>query len=131
MADVNRGARPLSPHLSIYKPQINSAMSIFHRITGVGLTLGFMLGIWWFMGLAGRPERFRMVDDFLTGWFGGLIMILSMVALWYHFFSGLRHLIWDAGYWLELDRIKNTSVLVFAGTGVMSVITLAVALTGG
>jgi succinate dehydrogenase / fumarate reductase cytochrome b subunit len=131
MADVNRGARPLSPHLSIYRPQINSAMSIFHRITGVGLTLGFMLGIWWFMGLAGRPERFRMVDDFLTGWFGGLIMILSMVALWYHFFSGLRHLIWDAGYWLELDRIKNTSVLVFAGTGVMSVITLAVALTGG
>lgn len=130
MADVNRGARPLSPHLSIYRPQINSAMSIFHRITGVGLTLGFVLGIWWFMGLAGRPERFRIVDDFLTGWFGGLILILSMVALWYHFFSGLRHLIWDAGYWFEIDKIKSTSILVFAGTAVMSVITLIVALGG-
>ncbi len=128
MADVNRGARPLSPHLSIYRPQINSAMSIFHRITGIGLTLGFLLGVWWFLGLAGRPERFGFVDDLLTGWFGGLILLLSMVALWYHFFSGLRHLVWDAGYWLGLDMIKKTSILVFAGTAVMSALTLIVAL---
>ena len=127
MADVNRGTRPLSPHLSIYRPQINSAMSIFHRISGVGLTLGFLLGIWWFMGLAGRPERFRFVDDFLTGWFGGLIMILSMVALWYHFFNGVRHLVWDAGFLLEKDMIEKSSIGVLAGTGLMSIITLIVA----
>lgn len=131
MADVNRGARPLSPHLTIYRPQINSAMSIFHRITGVGLTLGFLLGVWWFLGLAGRPERFRIVDDFLTGWFGGLILILSMVALWYHFFNGIRHLINDAGYYLEREDVQNTSIAVLAGTGLMAVITLVVALTGG
>lgn len=131
MADVNRGTRPLSPHLTIYRPQINSAMSIFNRITGVGLTLGFLLGIWWFMGLAGRPERFRIVDDFLTGWFGGLILILSMVALWYHFFNGVRHLINDAGYFLERENLRNTSIAVLAATGLMSVITLAVALVGG
>lgn len=131
MADVNRGARPLSPHLTIYRRQINSAMSIFHRITGVGLTLGFLLGVWWFLGLAGRPERFRIVDDFLTGWFGGLILILSMVALWYHFFNGIRHLINDAGYFLEREDVQNTSIAVLAGTGLMAVITLVVALTGG
>ncbi len=131
MADVNPGARPLSPHLSIYRPQINSAMSIFHRMTGVGLTLGFLLGVWWFMGLAGTPERFGFVDSILTGWFGGLILILSMVALWYHFFNGVRHLVNDAGFFLEREDVRNTSIAVLAGTGLMSVITLAVALTGG
>lgn len=130
MADVNRGGRPLSPHLTIYRPQINSAMSIFHRLTGIGLTLGFLLGVWWFLGLAGRPERFQFVDDILTGWFGGLIMLLSMVALWYHFFNGVRHLVWDAGYLLEREGIQPTSISVLAGTGLMSVITLVAAFWG-
>ena len=43
MADVNRGNRPLSPHLTVYRPQVTSVLSILHRITGVGLTLGQML----------------------------------------------------------------------------------------
>ena len=131
MADVNRGARPLSPHLTIYRPQINSGMSIFHRLTGVGLTLGFLLGVWWFLGLAGGPERFASVDGILTGWFGGLILILSMVALWYHCFNGVRHLVNDAGYFLEREDLQRSSIAVLAATAVMSVITLAVALTGG
>ena len=39
MADVNRGNRPLSPFMigPIYRPQINSIMSICHRFTGLGL----------------------------------------------------------------------------------------------
>ena len=37
MADVNRGDRPLSPHLQVYRPQITSVLSILHRITGVRL----------------------------------------------------------------------------------------------
>jgi hypothetical protein len=35
MADVNRGNRPLSPHLSIYRPQWTWCLSITHRATGV------------------------------------------------------------------------------------------------
>ena len=39
MADVNRGNRPLSPHLTIYRPQMTSMTSIFVRITGNALLL--------------------------------------------------------------------------------------------
>ena len=49
MADVNRGKRPLSPHMTIYRPQLNSAMSIFHRVAGCGLGLGAVLVVWWFL----------------------------------------------------------------------------------
>ncbi len=128
MADVNRGNRPLSPHLTIYRPQLNSAMSIFHRITGVGLTLGSALGVWWFLAAATGPETFDVVDGLVTSWIGGLVMLLSMVALWYHFFTGVRHLVWDAGYGFDLEMVEKSSYAVFAGTAVMSLITLLVAL---
>ena len=49
MADVNRGNRPLSPHLSIYRPQWTSIMSIAHRITGCALSLGAILVVWWLL----------------------------------------------------------------------------------
>ena len=32
--------RPLSPHLQVYRWQITMTMSILHRVTGVGLTIG-------------------------------------------------------------------------------------------
>ncbi len=127
MADVNRGSRPLSPHLTIYKPQLNSAMSIFHRITGVGLTLGSVLGVWWFLAAATGPESFAVVDGLVTSWIGGLVMLLSMVALWYHFCTGVRHLVWDAGYCFDIEMVEKSSYAVFAGTAVMSLITLFVA----
>jgi succinate dehydrogenase / fumarate reductase cytochrome b subunit len=128
MADVNRGNRPLSPHLSIYRPQINSAMSIFHRFTGLGLALTGMLVVWWFMAAATGPDYFYLVDGLLTSWIGTLLMIVSLAALWYHFFTGLRHLVWDAGAGLEKAQIRPGSIAVLAAAGVMTVLTLIIAL---
>ena len=51
MADVNRGNRPLSPHLSIYRPQLTSMTSIFTRLTGNALIVGALLIVWWFAAL--------------------------------------------------------------------------------
>ena len=127
MADVNRGNRPLSPHLTIYKPQINSMMSILHRVTGVGLTLGAILGVWWFLAAASGPAYFAVVDGLVTSWIGGLIMLLSMFALWYHFFTGVRHLFWDAGFGFDLDMVDKSSYAVIGAAAVMSLITLFVA----
>jgi len=56
MADVNRGNRPLSPHLSIYRPQVTSVLSIFHRITGTGMAVSALLVTWWFLAAATSPE---------------------------------------------------------------------------
>ena len=56
MADVNRGNRPLSPHITIYRPQITSITSILTRITGNALLLGALLMVWWFLAAATGPE---------------------------------------------------------------------------
>jgi len=129
MADVNRDNRPLSPFMigPIYRPQINSIMSIAHRITGLGLALSAILVVWWFMAAATGPEYFALIDGLITSWIGGLVMILSLAALWYHFFTGLRHLVWDTGAGLDVAQIRPSSIAVLVAAGVMTLLTLVIA----
>lgn len=126
MADVNRGRRPLSPHLSIYRRTLTMMMSIVHRITGVGLGVGGVLIVWWFLSAARGPERFAFADWLLTSWIGGLVLIACVVALWYHFFNGIRHLVWDAGTGFEIEKLRANNLAVLGAAGVMTVITLIV-----
>jgi len=127
MADVNRGNRPLSPHLQIYRPQLNSAMSIFHRITGIGLAVTAILVVWWFLAAASSRASFERIDGLLTSWVGGLILIVSLAALWYHFCNGIRHLWWDAGKGFEIDEVHKSGLAVLGASGVLTVLTLIAA----
>ena len=74
MADVNRGNRPLSPHLTVYRPQLTSVTSILTRITGNALLLGALLVVWWFLAAATGEGYFDVVNGILTSWFGDLVM---------------------------------------------------------
>jgi succinate dehydrogenase / fumarate reductase cytochrome b subunit len=127
MADVNRGDRPLSPHLTIYNLPLTARLSIFHRITGVGLTLGAVLAVWWFLAAATSAEYFALVDGLITSWIGGLVLIGSLAALWFHFCNGVRHLIWDAGYGFDREAVRKSGLATLAATGALTVITLIAA----
>lgn len=127
MTEANRGSRPLSPHLTIYRPQFTSGLSILNRITGVALLLGAILVVWWFLAAATGAEAFARADGVLTSWLGALVLILSAVALWFHFANGIRHLLWDAGFGFELDMARRTAIGVGVATLVLTVVSLAVA----
>lgn len=123
MADVNRGDRPLSPHLQVYRPQITSMTSIFHRLTGVALTLSAVLITWWLMAAATGPEAFAAIDGFLGGVYGGLILLFSVFGLAYHTLNGVRHLIWDAGYGFDLKTAAMSGWVSLIGAfGVTAVV---------
>lgn len=124
MADVNRGNRPLSPHLTIYRPQMSSMTSIFVRLTGIGLALGFVLVIWWLLAASTNASYFETVNGLLTSWFGGLVMILSLLALWYHTLGGIRHLIWDMGYGFDLKTADIMGYIMLGGSVVLTILTL-------
>ena len=66
MSEPNRGGRPLSPHATIYRWPLNAIMSILHRVTGVGMTLGAVLVVWWFLALSISPDYFSLVDGLMT-----------------------------------------------------------------
>ncbi len=127
MADANRGNRPLSPHLQIYRIQITSALSILNRLTGVGMALTAVLIVWWFGAAASSPGYFARVDGILTSWFGLAVMSVSVWALWYHLLNGIRHLVWDTGRGFDLARVTQSGWAVVAGSVVLTVLTLLVA----
>ncbi len=122
MADVNRGNRPLSPHLSIYRPQLTSVSSIFARITGVALLGAAVLVVWWFLAAASGPEYFAFVNGLMTSWFGDLVMFAALWAVCYHFLSGLRHLYWDTGRGLELKQAERLGWMVIFGSVILAVL---------
>lgn len=126
MADVNRGDRPLSPHLTIYRPQLTSVTSILTRITGNALLLGALLIVWWFLAAASSPEYFAVANGVITSWFGDLIMFGSLWALWYHSLAGLRHLIWDNAMMLEIGTAEKLGWAVIIGSVVLTILTVVV-----
>ncbi|MFW2543386.1 succinate dehydrogenase, cytochrome b556 subunit [Primorskyibacter sp. 2E107] len=123
MADVNRGNRPLSPHLQIYRPQLNSATSIFIRITGNGLIVASMMIVWWLIAAATSESYFNLANGFITSWFGDIVMFLSLWALWFHTLGGVRHLIWDNAKMLDLDSAEKLSWIMIGGSAVLTILT--------
>lgn len=123
MADVNRGNRPLSPHLSIYRPQLTSITSILTRITGNALLVAALLIVWWFLAAATSAEYFAVANAVVTSWFGDLVMFLSLWALWYHTLAGVRHLIWDNAMMLEIETAEKLGWSIIGGSVVLTIVT--------
>lgn len=126
MADVNRGTRPLSPHVTIYRPQLTSISSILTRITGVSLLLGGLLVVWWLLAAATSPAYFGFVDGLLTSWIGKLVLLGSLWALWFHLLAGLRHLYWDTGRGLELATAERLGWAVVIGSVLLTVLSIVI-----
>jgi succinate dehydrogenase / fumarate reductase cytochrome b subunit len=103
--DLNGGnvaaRRPLSPHLSIYRPTLTMLMSIAHRITGMALYAGTILLVWYLLAAASGGAEFATAASFLRSIFGQFILLGFTFAFLHHFFGGIRHLIWDSGYGLD------------------------------
>ena len=102
-----RRARPLSPHLQVYKPQITSVLSISHRLTGVALAAGTLLLAAWIIAAAMGPAAHARVAGFAGSWLGQLMLFGWSVALFYHLLNGIRHLFWDTGRGLDLATAEK------------------------
>jgi succinate dehydrogenase / fumarate reductase, cytochrome b subunit len=126
MADVNRGNRPLSPHLSVYGWSWTMATSILTRITGNALILSAVLVAWWFAALAAGGGAFDLAHAVLTGWFGDLVMTLSLLGLWYHLLAGLRHLVWDQVVWIDLPQADLFSKVIVGASVGLTLLTLLI-----
>ncbi len=124
MADLNRGNRPLSPHLQVYRLPLVANISILTRITGVAMMAGGILVVWWFVAGAYSPAYFATADGLLTSWFGKLVLIGSLWALWFHFANGIRHFFFDFGKGMDLPTVAWTNWLVIGASVVLTLLTL-------
>ena len=119
MANVDR---PLSPHLQVYRPQITSILSIFHRMTGVLLGIGTLILTWWLVAAATGDAYYNLVVDLLATWIGRLILLGFTWALFFHLCNGIRHLFWDAGYGYEISTTTRSGWLAMIAATALTVL---------
>lgn len=122
MSETKHAARPLSPHLQIYRPMLTMTMSIVHRITGIALYAGVLLLVWWLTAAATSDEYFNVVQGFFGHWFGRIVLFGFTWALIHHTLGGIRHLIWDMGLGFELPTVERGAQITLAGGIIITIL---------
>lgn len=113
-------ARPLSPHLQVYRLPLPALLSITHRLTGVVLSTGTVLLAAWLIALAQGPETFAMAMMIVTHPLGQIVLFGYSVALFYHMCNGIRHLNWDRGSGLEIEAVYRSGKITVAASLVLT-----------
>jgi succinate dehydrogenase / fumarate reductase cytochrome b subunit len=121
-------SRPLSPHLQIYRPQITSVLSISHRLTGLALSVGTLLLVWWLVALARGPDAFARAQSFVGSWLGRVLLLGWTFSLFFHLANGIRHLCWDAGYGFEIKTATVSGWVVVVASVALTAIAWVVGL---
>ena len=106
-------ARPLSPHLQVYRWQITMLMSILHRATGMALVVGAFGLAWWLLAVAAGGEAYAAAAACVASPLGMIALFGFSLALVYHLLNGIRHLLWDAGWGFEIPKVYASGYAVF------------------
>jgi succinate dehydrogenase / fumarate reductase cytochrome b subunit len=110
-------ARPLSPHLSIWRWGPHMVVSILHRVTGGALTVaGLAVLTWWLLALADSSKAYADFTKLATGWVGLVVLVGLSWAYFQHLLSGIRHLFTDAGEAFELKVNKTSAIATIVGS---------------
>jgi succinate dehydrogenase / fumarate reductase cytochrome b subunit len=116
-------ARPLSPHLGVWRWGTGMAASILHRVSGGALTLAGLAALtWWLLALAKGGAAY---DDFVaiaSTWVGIVGLVGLTWAFFQHLPSGIRHLVMDTGENFELRANKNGAILTFVGAVLLTAV---------
>jgi succinate dehydrogenase (ubiquinone) cytochrome b560 subunit len=125
---AQRKQRPVSPHLTIYRPQIPWILSMTHRITGAILSGPFY--IFGSAYLVAPLFGWHLDSASLAAAFASWPVALKLSAKFlvalpftFHSFNGVRHLVWDFA-----KAFKNSTVIKTGWTTVGLSITSALAL---
>jgi succinate dehydrogenase / fumarate reductase cytochrome b subunit len=112
-----------------YKFQITSALSILNRITGVFMSVVTApLLLCWLLALANGEDSYLAVTAWLGSGLGKLVIAASVFSFSFHLFGGIRHLIWDAGWMMEMSQVRSSGWLAIIASIVLSIIVIGAGL---
>lgn len=121
-------ARPVSPHIQIYRWRLTMAMSIAHRLTGAALYFGTLLLVWWLVAAASGPDAFATANAVLGSWLGLLILFGYSWVLIHHMLGGIRHFIWDFGAGLGRPARDRIALANITGSVILTILVWAIGL---
>ncbi len=114
-------ARPLSPNIQIYRPQLTSVLSIANRLSGVALSVCAVVLVVWLLAAATGPRAYATVQGAIASGAGQVVLFGGTFAFFLHLCGGIRHLVWDAGYGFELRSIYISGWAVVAASVALTV----------
>jgi len=121
----------MSPYMlgPYYKFQITSALSILNRLTGVFMSVVTApLLLCWLIALASGEQEFAALSDWLGSVLGKLVILASVFSFSFHMFGGIRHLIWDAGWMLEISQVRYSGWLAIVASVVLTLVVMGAGL---
>jgi succinate dehydrogenase / fumarate reductase cytochrome b subunit len=124
---MNTPKRPMSPYMlgPYYKFQITSLLSILNRLTGVFMSMVTApLLLCWLIALVSGEEAFNGLGNWLLSLPGRVVVAASVFCFSFHFLAGIRHLVWDAGWMMEMHQVRLSGWFTIAGSMLMSLIVL-------
>ncbi len=114
--------RPLSPHLSIHKKVLTAVFSIFHRLTGIFLTLGSLLLVFWFLSISIGENFYNYFQIISSNFIFKVILFFWTLAFFYHLFNGIRYLFWSFSLGMELKTVYLSGYIITFLTIIATVI---------
>lgn len=114
--------RPLSPHLQVYRLPLVARLSIVHRLTGVFLSLGTLVLLYWLCAVASGPEAYAAAQSVLGMFIVKLVLFGWTWAFFYHLCNGVRHLVWDAGRGFTIPTAEASGYAVLATSIVVTLL---------
>jgi len=115
-------ARPLSPHLQIYRFPMTGIMSIMHRITGGALYFGTLLVVCWLLAASISEQAFDLVSTVYGSWLGQAVLLGYTWALIHHMLGGIRHFVWDTASYIDKDTATKLAWATLAGSIVLTIV---------
>lgn len=116
------GGRPLSPHLSVYRWPITMTLSILHRVSGLTLSLGFLVLVAWLISAASGAETLAAFAGVMGSIAGRVVLAVLTFAFFFHLANGIRHLSWDLGYGFEIPQANASSWAAIVATFVLTLL---------
>ena len=123
--------RPLSPHMQVYRWQVQMVTSILHRATGIVLAVGLIGLVWGLLALAAGPERWAAFTACAGSPFGKIVLFGFSWALAFHLINGIRHLVQDAGQGYAIPEFVRSSWLSIIGSFVLVALVWGIVLAHG
>ena len=117
--------RPLSPFM-YYNKWPSMFLSILHRFTGLALTAGAVLLVYWLTAAAMGAQAYAKAQAVFACWIAQLVVVGVVFSFCYHFVNGIRHLVWDTGRGFELSAARKSSYVVVVGALALTALVVAV-----
>jgi succinate dehydrogenase / fumarate reductase cytochrome b subunit len=115
--------RPMSPHIQIYTLPLTAKLSILHRATGAALFVAMLLMVIVLFVLASGEESWKLLQVYLSSWFGLMLLIGISFCLYYHLCNGIRHMFWDTGLFMEKESLTSSGFIVIFSSVFLTAIT--------